>query len=58
MKKLVALAFVSVITVAAFSQKRVARVKSKEEVLNEQYCNGLFKTYEGTYFILSMIMLL
>ena len=50
MKKLVALAFVSIITVAAFSQKRVARVKTKEEVLNEQYCNGLFKTYEGTYF--------
>jgi len=50
MKKLLALAFVSIITVAAFSQKRVARVKTKEEALNEQYCNGLFKTYEGTYF--------
>jgi hypothetical protein len=50
MKKLVLFALVIIMSIAAFSQTRIARVKTKEERLNEQYCSGLFKTYDGTYF--------
>ena len=50
MKKLIVSAVVILISIAAFSQTRIARVKTKEELLNEQYCSGLFSTYEGTYF--------
>jgi len=50
MKKLLLSAMVLLISVASFSQKRIARVKTREELLNEQYCSGLFKTNDGTYF--------
>lgn len=33
-----------------FSQKRVAQQKSKEEILNETYCTGLFNTPDAQYF--------
>ena len=49
MKKIILAGVILVIGFAAFSQTR-ARVKTKQELLNEQYCSGLFKTYEGTYF--------
>jgi hypothetical protein len=50
MKKLLLSAMVLLISIASFSQTRIARVKTREELLNEQYCSGLFKTYDGTYF--------
>ena len=50
MKKLILSTVILLITFASFSQTRLARVKTKEELLNEQYCSGLFRTYEGTYF--------
>ena len=50
MKKLLLSAILLISSIAAFSQTRIARIKTKEELLNEQYCTGLFNTPEGTYF--------
>jgi hypothetical protein len=50
MKKLILSALILISTIAAFSQTRIARAKTKEELLNEQYCSGLFNTRDGTYF--------
>jgi len=50
MKKILLSAFVFAISIAAFSQKRIAPTKTAEQILNEEYCSGLFKTPDGTYF--------
>ena len=50
MKKLLLSAFVFAISIAAFSQKRIAPTKTVEQRLNEEYCSGLFSTSDGTYF--------
>jgi hypothetical protein len=50
MKKLILSSIAFIGFISAFSQIRIAGVKTKEELLNEQYCNGLFKTADGTYF--------
>lgn len=50
MKKLILSSIVLISFITAFSQTKIARVKTKEELLNEQYCSGLFKTPDGTYF--------
>ncbi len=50
MKKLILSSIILLITTTSFSQIKVARVKTKAELLNEKYCSGLFKTFEGTYF--------
>ena len=50
MKKLILLAAVVSLTVSAFSQKRIAQVKTREDFLNEEYCSGFFKTVDADYF--------
>jgi TonB-dependent Receptor Plug Domain len=50
MKKLLLSAIVFISAIAAFSQTRIARNKTTEEKLNEEYCSGMFSTTEGTYF--------
>lgn len=50
MKKLLLVVSILTATLAVSAQKRVAPVKTAEQKLNEQYCSGLFKTTEGTYF--------
>jgi hypothetical protein len=50
MKKLILSSAILLSCVAAFSQIQISKVKSKEELLNEKYCSGLFKTPDGTYF--------
>jgi hypothetical protein len=50
MKKLLLSVFVFAISIAAFSQKRIAPTKTAEQILNEEYCSGLFRTPDGTYF--------
>ena len=50
MKKIIFAAVILLSSIAAFSQKRIATTKTKEELLNEKYCSGLFSTNEGTYF--------
>jgi hypothetical protein len=50
MKKLLLSTTILLIGILSFSQTRVSQYKSKDQILNEQYCNGLFKSYEGTYF--------
>jgi hypothetical protein len=50
MKKTLLSRLVLISSIAAFSQKRIAHTKTAEEKLNEQYCSGLFKTQDGTYF--------
>jgi hypothetical protein len=50
MKKLLLFALAITTTIVVFSQKRITHQKTVEEKLNEEYCSGLFKTYDGTYF--------
>jgi hypothetical protein len=50
MKKLALLTLVIATSLTVFSQKRIAQQKTVEEKLNEEYCTGMFKTPDGTYF--------
>ncbi len=50
MKKLFLFIIISTFSIAAFSQIRIAPQKSKEEILNETYCTGLFTTLHADYF--------
>ena len=50
MKKLFFIIIVLVFNICAFSQKRIAPLKTKEEILNETYCSGLFNTLHADYF--------
>ncbi|HLG38090.1 MAG TPA: TonB-dependent receptor plug domain-containing protein [Chitinophagaceae bacterium] len=50
MKKLIITAIVLISSIAAFSQTRIAQVKTREQQLNDEYCSGLFSTHDGTYF--------
>lgn len=51
MKKLIYTAVIAMAFAApAFSQKKLAQPKSREEILNETYCSGLFNTMNATYF--------
>ena len=50
MKKWILIITALVFTLTAFSQKRLAQPKSKEEILNETYCSGLFNTRDAVYF--------
>lgn len=50
MKKLFFIILVLAFNVPAFSQKRLTEIKTKEEVLNEKYCSGLFNTLHADYF--------
>ena len=50
MKKLFLIIFVTVFSIPIFSQKRVSQVKTKEELLNEEYCSPLFNTSNADYF--------
>ncbi len=55
MKKLFLIITVTVFTIPLFSQKRpdtyrVSQVKTKEELLNEEYCSPLFNTSNADYF--------
>ena len=50
MKKLFLIITVIAFSIPAFSQKRIARVKTNEDLLNEEYCSGLFRTQQADYF--------
>ena len=55
MKKLFLIITVTVFAIPLFSQKRpdsyrVSQVKTKEELLNEEYCSPLFNTSNADYF--------
>jgi hypothetical protein len=50
MKRLLLLAFILIGSFATFGQKRIVQPRTVEEKLNEEYCSGMFKTIEGTYF--------
>lgn len=50
MKKLVFISMILVFSISALSQKRLAQPKSKDELLNEKYCSGLFSTLHADYF--------
>lgn len=50
MKKIILFAILLTGSMAAFSQKRIAPLKTAEQRLNEEYCSDLFKTPDGTYF--------
>ena len=48
MKKIVLLAFASVLCFTLFSQRYPGNTNAPEEKLNNEYCTGLFKTHDGT----------
>ena len=49
MKKIVLLAFASVVSFTLFSQRYPGNTDtSPKEKLNNEYCSGLFKTHDGT----------
>src|SRR5688572_17139526 len=50
MKKFFLITTIAAFSITAFSQKRIAQVKTKEELLNEEYCSGLFNTLHADYF--------
>ena len=50
MKKLFLIIMVLAFNISAFSQKRIAHLKTREEILNETYCSGLFNTLHADYF--------
>lgn len=49
-KKLILILIVLTFSIPAFNQKRLTQSKTKEEVLNEKYCSGLFSTLHADYF--------
>ena len=50
MKKWFLIITVIVFSIPVFSQKRVTQVKTKQDLLNEEYCTGLFNTLNADYF--------
>lgn len=50
MKKVLLFILISTFSISAFSQKRIAPQKTREEILNETYCTGLFTTLDADYF--------
>ncbi len=49
MKKIILLSFVSMLSVAIIAQRYSGKNHiSPQEKLNNEYCTGLFKTYDGT----------
>jgi len=50
MKKLFLIFAVIAFSIPVFSQKRIAQVKTRQELLNEEYCSGLFNTQNADYF--------
>jgi len=50
MKKVFLFILVFSFCVAAFGQVRIAPQKTKDEILDETYCTGLFSTLDAVYF--------
>ena len=50
MKRVFLILAIAVFSISAFSQKRVVQQKTKEQILNETYCSGLFSTLDAVYF--------
>ena len=50
MKKVFLFILVFSFCVAAFGQARISPQKTKDEILNETYCTGLFSTLDAVYF--------
>jgi outer membrane receptor protein involved in Fe transport len=49
MKRIFLIISIFTFSIASFSQKRIAPQKTKEEILNETYCTGLFNTQHADY---------
>ena len=50
MKKLFLIIAIIAFSLPVFSQKKVTQVKTNQELLNEEYCSGLFNTLNADYF--------
>jgi|SRR5688572_559637 len=50
MKRLIFILMVLAFSIPVFSQKRLAQSKTKEEILDEKYCSGMFRTLHADYF--------
>jgi hypothetical protein len=49
MKKITLLVFISIVSLAVFAQRYTGKNDiSPQEKLNNEYCSGLFKSYDGT----------
>jgi hypothetical protein len=50
MKRIFLIIGIIAFSVSSFGQRRIAPQKTKEEILNETYCTGLFSTQHADYF--------
>jgi len=50
MKKVFLFIAISALGITALGQARIAPQKSRDEILNETYCTGLFSTLDAVYF--------
>ena len=50
MKKVFLFIIILIFSISAFSQIRVGPQKTREQILNETYCTGLFTTLDADYF--------
>jgi hypothetical protein len=50
MKKVFLFIIFGAFSISAYSQIRIGRQKTREEILNETYCTGLFATLDADYF--------
>lgn len=50
MKRIFLMIGIIAFSISSFSQRRIAPQKTKEEILNETYCTGLFNTQHADYF--------
>jgi outer membrane receptor protein involved in Fe transport len=53
MKKIILLFVLVLCGIAAFSQRKYPPQRSHEEALNDEYCTGLFHTFQAQYFDMS-----
>jgi len=50
MKKVFLFTLIFALGITAFGQTRIAPQKTRDEILNDTYCTGLFSTLDATYF--------
>ena len=50
MKKILIITALFTVSFATLAQTRISRPKSQEEILNDQYASGMFKSADGTIF--------
>ncbi|HTD94586.1 MAG TPA: Plug domain-containing protein [Chitinophagaceae bacterium] len=53
MKKIILLFVIALCGIMAFGQRKYSPQASREKILNDEYCTGLFHTFQAQYFDMS-----